>query len=201
MSWSTINKLTREMFTVNNGGIQSRRVHFYGNDGVCLFKYFVTQDDPQRSFSWSILAINFTCFVFISLSYLGISIFSVRSSRRMKGNEQINERNLRMQRKISLIIATDFCCWIPFVIICTLHSLSVLDATRWYSLFSIVILPINSVANPLLYDNKLTECIKQPVQTVARFSSTRLTTRLTTFSFSASTRGSDTVQEQTAVEQ
>ena len=61
-----------------------------------------------------------------------------------------------MQRKISIIIGTDFFCWIPFVTICCLHTLGLVDATPWYALFSIVILPINSVINPLLYDDTLT---------------------------------------------
>ena len=69
-----------------------------------------------------------------------------------------------MQRKIAIIIATDFCCWVPFVIVCCLHSLSLLDATPWYALFSIVILPINSVINPLLYDNTVVVCLGRPVE-------------------------------------
>ena len=88
----------------------------------------------------------------------------------MKNNRQINKRNRKMQRKISIIIATDFLCWVPFVVICCLHSLSILDATPWYSLFSIVILPINSVINPLLYDSKASRSILRPVRTIVRIS-------------------------------
>ena len=127
-----------------------------------MFKYFVTDQDPQRMFSWTILAVNFICFLFISTSYFFITIMSVSSSKSIV-NKQINNRNRRLQRKISIIIATDFCCWIPFVVICCLHSLSVMDATPWYSLFSIVILPINSVINPLLYDSTLSQYISRPL--------------------------------------
>ena len=58
-----------------------------------------------------------------------------------------------LNRKITLMVLTDFLCWVPFIVVCTLHYFEVLDATKWYSLFSIVILPLNSVINPLLYDN------------------------------------------------
>ena len=33
------------------------------------------------------------------------------------------------------------------------HYLEILDATPWYSVFSMAILPINSVINPLLYND------------------------------------------------
>ena len=29
--------------------LEKNAVHFYGNDGVCLFKYLVRSDDPKRS--------------------------------------------------------------------------------------------------------------------------------------------------------
>ena len=163
ISWKTTLELIVGMFSkVYSDGLSRRRVDFYGNDGVCLFKYFVTDQDPQRIFTWTILAVNFICFLFISISYFLITILSVSSSKSIV-NKQINKRNRRIQRKISIIIATDFCCWIPFVVICCLHSLSVLDATPWYSLFSIVILPINSVINPLLYDSTLSQYISRPL--------------------------------------
>ena len=82
-----------------------------------------------------------------------------------------------MQRNISFIIATDFFCWVPFVIVCSLHTLEVLDATPWYAFFSIIILPINSIINPLLYDatitdfltkhyKKLTKAMQPPLSTI-----------------------------------
>ena len=143
------------------------KVDFYGSDGVCLFKYFVQNQDPQRLFVWSILALNFICFVLISISYLFIGILSRRSSRSLassKNNRQIAKRNNRMNQRIAIIITTDFLCWVPFIMVCILHSLEVIDATPWYSIFSMVILPINSVINPLLYDDVVTKTIGAPVR-------------------------------------
>ena len=147
------------------------KVVFYGNDGVCMFKYFVKNDDPQRLFVWSILSVNFVCFVFISLSYLLIGALSRRSSESLassKNNRQIEKRNKRMNQRIAIIIATDFLCWIPFIVICVLHSLEVINATSWYSIFSMVILPINSVINPLLYDDAIKKILGAPIQALQR---------------------------------
>ena len=74
-----------------------------------------------------------------------------------------------MQRKISAIITTDFFCWIPFVIVSFFHTLEVIDATPWYALFSIIILPINSLINPLLYDNKITSFITRSIRRCRTF--------------------------------
>ena len=71
-----------------------------------------------------------------------------------------------MNRRIAIIIATDFCCWIPFIAICALHFLEVLDATPWYSLFSMIILPINSVINPFLYDDVFKVMLRAPFRYV-----------------------------------
>ena len=90
----------------------------------------------------------------------------------LQNNQQITKRNRRMNQKIAIIIITDFMCWVPFIVICILHSLEVLDATPWYSIFSIVILPINSVINPLLYDDVMTNAIRVHLRTL----STRIST-------------------------
>ena len=134
-------------------------VGFYGNDGVCLFKYFIRNADPQKSFVWTILVFNFICFGIISVSYIIISTVSARSSRSVSSKQsssQIRQRNRRMNQRISIIITTDFICWVPFIVICMLHYLEVVDATPWYSVFSMIILPINSVINPLLYNDVIT---------------------------------------------
>lgn len=80
-----------------------------------------------------------------------------------------------MQKKISLIIATDFCCWMPIAVmtICSISgiNIAILHSTEqytkpyifirigieipksMYALTTMCILPINSVLNPLIYSN------------------------------------------------
>ena len=144
--------MIKNMFSQQYGGVTSHKLHFYGNDGVCVFKYFVTPDDPQRAFTWVMLGVNFCCFLVISYCYLLIHYKSSASARSLSNNSQVGRRNKALQRKVTLIILTDFLCWVPFILVCGLHYLRVLDASPWYGTFTIVILPINSVINPLLYD-------------------------------------------------
>jgi hypothetical protein len=151
--------MVSEMFSHDLGAIDftrtQTRVGFYGNDGVCLFKYFIHKTDPQQGYVWSVLVVNFVCFLLIMVGYIIISTVSTKSSRQTsrRGDERARKRNTRMNRRIMIIIVTDFLCWVPFIVTCMLHYLELFDATPWYSVFSMIILPINSVINPILYND------------------------------------------------
>ena len=174
LSWKNIDRLAVGMFSEEYDGISRSQVHFYGNAAVCLFKYFVTPDDPQRILTWCMLCLNIICFSVITIAYVIIHFISTKSSHQFAktaAQKQLRNRQRRLQRKILLIIGTDFCCWVPFIVMCCLHSLELVDASPYYSLFSIVLLPINSVINPLLYDDIFTGLISRMRRTsTARFS-------------------------------
>ena len=158
LKWRMINDLVDGMFTKYYGEdvLGRKRLKFYGNEGVCLFKFFVKSDDPQRTYAWVVISMNMICFATISVCYIFIDIWARGTSKvltREKTGREIRKRNRRLQRKISLIIGTNFFCWLPVTIASGLHSGGVIDATRYYALISIVFLPINSVINPVLYND------------------------------------------------
>ena len=156
LRWSQIRGLVDNMFSEDYGGIEKKKLTFYGNDGVCLFKYFVDSHDPQRHFVVGVLACIFFCFVMITISYGLIAATSRKSTKKMTAeckNSVLVKNSQKLQRVTQGIIFTDFTCWVPFMITCTLHRFEVVDATPWYPLFTIIFLPINSVINPILYDN------------------------------------------------
>ena len=178
-TWSEIGNKVNTMFSQNHGNLKSYPVHFYGNDGVCMFKYFVRSDDPTRSrdssasgeahiidtkgnsIVWTMLGVNLFCFVLITLSYFIINIKTSQSSENsgQNNNPEAVRKNQAMQRRIAAIIATDFVCWVPFIMISALHNWRLIDATFWYVTFAMIVLPLNSVINPLLYDNTLRDFI------------------------------------------
>ena len=174
MSWRDIGERVDAMFSQDYGSLARTPVHFYGNDGLCLFKYFVRNDDARRSREtdaiasnlasykrdpvvWTMLAVNFFCFVIITCCYIVINIQTKRSSQR--SGQQDNPERLRgeraIQKKIMIIITTDFLCWVPFIAISAMHSLDYINATSWYATFALTVLPLNSVINPLVYDKEL----------------------------------------------
>ena len=162
LSWNQIRELVADMFTrFDNSPVIGSKVNFYGNSGVCLFKFFVRKNDPQKNFSWFVIIQNAICFLIISISYMLIHMKVEKSRRKVSQGSSANQpksrvkkpkKNSALNRKITLMVLTDFLCWVPFIVVCSLHYLEVIDATKFYSLFSIIILPMNSVINPLLYD-------------------------------------------------
>ena len=181
MSWKEIGEKVDGMFTQNEGILSRRPVHFYGNDGLCLFKYFVRTDDARRSRQsiatgaettafigdqdpvvWTMLTVNLCCFIVITCCYIVITWKTKQSSQRSGQSDnqerQTNERAI--QNKIMMIIATDFLCWVPFIVISALHNLAYIDASTWYSMFAMTVLPLNSVINPLVYDKALNDTMR-----------------------------------------
>ena len=156
MSWKTIRRFIGDMFSKDHGGVEGKGTGFYGNSGVCLFKYFVTDDDPQRIYSLSILFLNFFCFIVITVSYILVLIVSRSNSNA----RHVAQMNTALQRKISLIILSDACCWIPFIVIGLLHFGRQIDASPLYDLCSIVVLPVNSLINPIIYHSEFNEYVR-----------------------------------------
>ena len=148
--WYTLRILVSEMFTKDNATVVGKNMGFYSNAGVCLFKYFVSKDDPQKLFSLTLLFVNSVCFFMITTSYILVNLINVASNKSSQSTN--NTSSKRLQQKITIIVITDFACWIPFILTCLLHFAGVLDATQHYGFFSVVVLPLNSVINPLIYD-------------------------------------------------
>eukprot|EP00116_Pleurobrachia_bachei_P002420 sb/3462682/ len=151
ISWRTFQDMISEMFSQDYDPVRGKKLSFYGNDPVCMFKAFVLPDDPQVVYVWGYLSFHFLCFVCVAICHVAIGILTERS------HVQGTQRSNALSRKVSMICITDFCCWMPFLICCVLHTAEVVDMSPWYQIFSLNILPLNSVLNPILYSNLLTK--------------------------------------------
>ena len=171
--WETIRVCVTQMFTQDVKKVEGQSLGFYGNDGVCLFKFFVKPDDPQHIFSLAIMIVNFVCFILITGSYIFINYITMASSAASSDDSTSNERSRKMQRKITVIILTDFVCWVPFILIGMLHFSGTIDATKYYGLCSIVVLPLNSVVNPMLYDGSVVDLVTTSLSRSATFARTQ----------------------------
>ena len=156
------------MFSNDYSGIESRKLNFYGNDPVCLFKYFVTKEDPQHIYVWFTIGLHILCLSIISVSYLTVWRVTVLSSAALTKDtkeenillKQIKKRNARLQRKVSLIIGTNLICLVPFIMVSILHAAELINANPSYSVFSLFILPINSATNPIILNNFIHQKLK-----------------------------------------
>ena len=200
-SWSDINDYMEDTFLKPFGDVPRYPVHFYGNDGNCLFRYFFrtgidgsNQLDPysvivaRQRIVWTMLTVNSVCFVIIAVCYIAIT-FENRKSTQDSGQSDNPDRlrdNKAIENRIILIIVTDFLCWVPFTIISGLHNFEyTLDASNWYTPFALTVLPLNSVINPLLYDKILLEFLRKLLRQPWEF----LTSKLRNFSFRSAIPG------------
>ena len=113
---------------------------------------------------------RFSCFVMIALSY-GTIVTKARKPKettKSHTNNSIKKLLIKHQRITFRIIITDFVCWLPFIMNCCCHYLDLLNATAWNSWFSILVLPINSIVNPLIHDTSLGHLIHLPYMYFAK---------------------------------
>ena len=126
MTWEDIRFSIKQLFPdlEYNSHIS---VGFYRNHGVCLFKYFVTTEDPQWQYSIAVLALNTLCFIIITVSYAMIVRHTTSSSTSAGIGDQMKGMMTKLQRKVTIIIATDFATWIPFTTVAFLHFGGIVD--------------------------------------------------------------------------
>jgi hypothetical protein len=171
MDWGMIRPLISGMFSHDYDGISFTKLHFYGNHPVCLFKYLVTTNDSQQLFVLGTLVLYYICACTISICYLKIWRVTMASSASLlvsKANKHLNKRNLKLQRKITIIIGTDIVCWSPFMVVCVLHGVRVFNATPWYSVFVLALMPVNSVINPAILNETIYNYICKAITVVHR---------------------------------
>ena len=215
MSWKDIGEKVHDMFSQNYGYLDRKPVHFYGNDGVCLFKYFVRTDDARRSRKspgsgvemndpvvWTMLMVNLICFIIMTYCYIRI-IRNTRQSTQTSGqydNPQRLRENRAMEKRIMVIIGTDFLCWVPFIFISGLHNLGVIDASSWYTSFAMTVLPLNSVINPLIYDKTIGEFIMRNFSRMIGFIRLRISSDVEAISELSRTRNNNNEPENIPME-
>ena len=97
--------------------------------------------------------------------------------RYVTGNENSSQNrrkteNQQMKQRMFLIVVTDFCCWVPISIIsifyyfytanidrCSFMNFRI-NIEKWFYVFEMLILPLNSVINPFIYSYTTKQRIK-----------------------------------------
>ena len=95
--------------------------------------------------------LNLICFCIVGCCYLAIFIH-VRQTTKKSGRSHRSNEEIKMATKMSLIVLTDFGCWVPIGVLSILVQTGAVEvdpeAYAWIATF---VLPINSSINPFLY--------------------------------------------------
>ncbi|XP_076437604.1 G-protein coupled receptor GRL101-like [Babylonia areolata] len=124
---------------------------FYGRSGVCLALH-VTPDRPA-GWEYSVavfLVINLASFLLIVLSYLWMFVIArqTRSAVRSSGE---SKTDAAMARRMTLIVMTDFLCWVPIILLGFASLGGARSSNDVYAWIAVFVLPLNSAINPVLY--------------------------------------------------
>ena len=90
--------------------------NFYGRSGVCL-AFHITNSNP-KGWEYSVavfLVLNFVTFLVIFFSYL--RMFFVAKKTRSAVRKLQDKNDSAMARRMTLIVATDFFCWVPIILL------------------------------------------------------------------------------------
>ena len=97
------------------------------------------------------LGLNCLCYLVILGCYIEI-IRAVLKSQRSAGVNQEMRDQMRLTAKVTAIVATDFFCWFPIVVLGILVQTEVITLPPSVFAWSVTfVLPINSAINPYLY--------------------------------------------------
>ena len=130
-----------------------------------------TGSQVSMYFSIAIFTVlNLTCFLIVGFCYAAIFILVWLSAK--KSGLSISRNEVRMAKKMFLLVLTDFSCWVPIGVLSILVQAGAVEvnpvAYVWIATF---ILPINSSINPFLYtlgdiiaDRKSCSCSRRKKQ-------------------------------------
>ena len=97
------------------------------------------------------LGLNCLCYFVIFACYVEIVRAVFKSARKAKLNKEMKDQ-VQMTAKVAAIVATDFCCWFPIILMGILVQTRVVTLPPTVYDWSVTfVLPINSAINPYLY--------------------------------------------------
>uniref|UniRef100_H2Z7C8 G-protein coupled receptors family 1 profile domain-containing protein n=1 Tax=Ciona savignyi TaxID=51511 RepID=H2Z7C8_CIOSA len=89
---------------------------YYSANSVCIPNLFVTSTVPAWGFTFFLMILNLSSFLFVFIAYIAIYIKSSRT-KLVKRTSKGFVRTSALEKKIVRLIASDFCCWVPVSVI------------------------------------------------------------------------------------
>jgi len=121
---------------------------FFARSGVCLPIHLTANKPIGWEYSvFLFLGLNFASFMLIFFLYL-IMFFKIQNTRQMSGAATALTS---IGSRMVFIVLTDFCCWIPIIIIGIASLLGMEYSPSVYAWIAVFVLPLNSALNPILY--------------------------------------------------
>lgn len=132
------------MFAISMALMPLNGISDYGKHSICLPIDF-SSSSWARAYVITILTMNTLGFLLLLGCYL-------RMYCAIRGSQAWNANDLKIAKRMSILVLTDFLCWMPIITVSVAslfgHYLVGIDGVKIMVIF---VLPLNSVANPFLY--------------------------------------------------
>ena len=130
----------------------SSEISFFSRSAVCLPLQLSREKPAGWEYAVAIFIIlNFCSFVFILVAYIAIYWTMVKLAG-SSASRHMQQESARVNR-LFVIVLTDFCCWMPVIIMSILSLTGNFDDLQGlvYVWVAVFVLPLNSSVNPILY--------------------------------------------------
>ena len=148
-AWESTKKFLKNLFPET---LTDKEFGYYGESSVCMPRFYIPRGEKSWEFTFVLITFNFLSFLFIAACYVIMYFYSQRQNQRFK-KARTSKTEVNMQKRIARIIATDFCCWVPVCILVYLRMSGITFSTLACQISAVLILPINSAINPILYSS------------------------------------------------
>ena len=134
---------------------------FYSKNAICLPNYLTRSNEPGWKLTLFIITLNFVCFIVMAVMYFLIVWYSHPKRHPLLRSSTINRKNAaklnflkcKFHCRVARLILTDFLCWIPLCCLSYAHFSGIDYGEMMIAICGIVLLPINSALNPILYSD------------------------------------------------
>ena len=107
---------------------------FYGRSSVCLALPITAERPPGWGYSVALfIGFNFMSFFIIFCCYT-VMFFAIRRASKHCTRQKERMEEIRMATKMAVIIGTDFCCWMPIIIMALLSLSGAVDIPQVFTL-------------------------------------------------------------------
>ncbi|XP_064619008.1 G-protein coupled receptor GRL101-like [Lineus longissimus] len=126
------------------------RGQFYSRAGVCVSLHITRETPPGWEYSVAIFhGLNFAAFLYIAFAY-GSMFIVIRETGSAAGAKE-KQAEIAAAKKMILVVLTDFLCWVPINIMGFIALAGGNIPGEVYAWTVVLLLPINSAINPILY--------------------------------------------------
>ncbi|XP_063951376.1 G-protein coupled receptor GRL101-like [Lytechinus pictus] len=162
--------------------------NFYGRSGVCLALHIT----PDRPSGWEyavfiFLGLNFVSFMTIMVSY-GVMFNVARKTQKAAMRSLKSKGSDSMARRMSVIVFTDFCCWVPIILLGVASLSGAYVPASVYAWVAVFVMPVNSAVNPILYTLGSAITVRRAIQRFSINPSTTVTSEYKTVMNNSSDR-------------